>query len=369
MKLVSRLGIFIFFFSLSFSAHADAPPSLRQPSLLGWMHGEPVGEQPGWTDSTWVNFELSEANVWSVPMTMKNNLSGSTYDYQTDYEQTSAILEIGQGFGDFLGVSVVVPFGNRWGGFMDHIINGYHHTIDNNYFERDGYAQYQTTTTLKTDGTQYFNPRPLQSISNIELKLKFWLLHWYGTQKGSCPCGLSFGSQTKFPTEDPVYGGTTGHIDQTAFVYLGIPLFSASAFWATASYSWLGANPAIAGWPRFKSNIMYEGNFDIAFSDHWGLVFMARAESPFLDGKQLSFQDSSTNPAQVAEDRMSSGWNSLVHWRGSEGLGFRYRADGGNQFQIMGVEDFGVGPYDDVGGFYSNNAPDFNIVMQLHTGF
>src|SRR5271155_2282743 len=95
-------------------AHADAPPSIRQPHPIDWMHGSPVGEQPGWSDPFWINFEVGEANVWSIPTTFSDNYSNN-YTYQERYEQTSGILEIGHSFFDRIGASVVVPYAYRWG--------------------------------------------------------------------------------------------------------------------------------------------------------------------------------------------------------------------------------------------------------------
>jgi hypothetical protein len=249
---------------------------------------------------------------------------------------------------------------------MDHFIEAFHVAVyGHSLYNRNLYPQWQSIYSVKTNGVDYFaSQKPVQGLDNVNLKFKYWMAQWMGHQKGSCPCGLSISSQTKLPLNSGTYGGTTGSIDQSFGLHIGIPLFSSSAFWVTATYTALGRNPAIDGWPRFDSILMYEGNFDFAINDHWGFVFSARASSPFLDRSKLTFVDASTNPNTVANDHEASGWNSLTHWLSTESMGFRYRAQGGNEFRALFVEDFGLGYQDQSDGVYTNNSPDVNIVLQ-----
>ena len=360
---VANIAGIIFCASL---ASADAPPSYDQPMPFAWAHQIPTGEQPGWGDTWWFNYSLSDSNIWNEPTTMTDKRNGDTYSSMADYEQTTLNLEVGHAFWDRLGVSIDLPIADRWGGVLDHFINAFHILgYGESLYNRADYPQWQTIYSVKKNNVDYFaSQKPVQGLDNINLKFKLWMFKWMGDVPNSCPCGLSISSETKFPLNSGATGGTTGSIDQSVSVHLGIPLFSASAFWATASYTALGRNPAIDGWPQFNHIVMYEGNFDFALNDYWGFVISARAESPYLDRSALSFVDNSTNPAVVANDQQSSGWNALTHWLGSESFGFRYRTIAGSEFRAMFVEDFGLGYNDQSSGLYTINAPDVNIVIQ-----
>lgn len=364
MKWISFLSTLVFITHVG-SARADAPPSYRQQHPLAWMHALPTGEQPGWSRPWWFNFEVSAGNVWNAPLIMNDKRNGREYQYMADYEQANAIVEFGRGFGEWLAVSLEVPYAYRSGGIMDHVIDAFHVLIGNRRFHRNHYPKYQDIFSVETDGVDYYSEDNLaDGISNLRLKLKFWLLHWQGTQKESCPCGVSVSSQTKFPVQDEKLGGTTGDVDQSYLLHVGIPLFSASGLWLTAGYTKLGDNPAMNDWPRKKEILMYEGNFDFSLTQNWGLVMSARAESPFLDIRHLDFYDTSSDPKIMRSNRSASGWNSLVYWRGTESIGVRYRAQGGNLWQLLIAEDWGIGPYDAIDDFYSNGAADINFIMQ-----
>jgi hypothetical protein len=132
----------------------------------------------------------------------------------------------------------------------------------------------------------------------------------------------------------------------------------------TAGNTFLGDNPAIHNWPRYDNIILYEMNLDLALSSSWGILLNARAESPFLDESKLTYTDLSTDPVTISNNRAASGWNSLVHWRGTESIGVRYRTSAGDQWQFILAEDWGIGSYDSIDNMYSNNAPDINFVLQ-----
>jgi Protein of unknown function (DUF3187) len=346
---------------------ADAPPSYRQQHPLASMHALPVGEQPGWSDPWWINFEASVGNVWNAPLVMNDRRNGKQYQYTADFEQNNYILEVGAAITDRLAASLELPFADRGGGALDGFIDSFHVLLGNRRFNRQYYPEYQDIFSVKTDGVDFYNQDELgDGLANVKLKLKFWLAQWMGQQKGSCPCGVAVSSQTKIPTQPEKFGGTTGDIDQSVLLHFGAPLFSASAVWFTAGYTWLGDNPAMKGWPRNEELQMYEINFDIALDDSWGLIMNARAESPFLNVKHLEYFDTSNNPQIISRNRAASGWTSLVRWRGTESLGLRYRTLEGKQFQLLIAEEWGVGPYDASDELYSNNAPDVNFVFQAN---
>lgn len=364
------LLVLLFFSTYSSFCGADAPTSFRQPHPLAWMHGLPTGEIPGWSSPSWFNLEVSQANVWNAPLTMNDKRNGRTYEYFADFEQTSAFIEFGHAFWDRLGVSLEIPYAYRGEGFLDSFIDEFHVNLKNRRFNRHFYPEYQVNYSVKTDGTEFFEePSRLTGISNVIPKLKLWLVKWQGQQKGSCPCGISIGTRLKIPTQDEKFAGSTGDLDKSYLLYIGIPLFSASSFWMTGAYTHLGDNPSMPGWPLNSGIEMYEFNFDFAFGQSWGLILSGRMESPFLNIKHLEYVDGSTDLEIIERNRAASGWNSLVRWRGSNGLGFRYRTQNGNQLQFLAAEDWGQGPYDAAGNIYSNGAPDINFIFQSRFHF
>jgi hypothetical protein len=363
--------LFIFiqaFFSIS--ANATAPTSFRQPNPIAWQHQLPTGEMPGWTNPFWFDFEVNTANVWNAPLTMTDKRNNNTYEYTGDYEQTSAILEIGGQIFPRVAFSIEIPYAYRGAGFLDDFIDDFHVAMGNRRFSRNEYPEFQTILSVKTNGEEFYPEQlPLRDVANLKPKLKFWLFKWYGEQEGSCPCGLSVSVQAKIPTVDEKYGGTTGRADYSYLGHLGVPLFRSSAMWFTGAYTKLGNNPAIQTWPRKKSIQMYELNFDFAVTDGWGILLMGRAESPFLDSRAVGFTDASSDPVIVARNRAGSGFTGLVHWRGTEGLGLRYRSKAGDQTQFLVAEDWGFGNYDTNDGVYSNGAPDVNFIFQTRFEF
>lgn len=361
----TRARFALIFFAISLTAQADPPNSLRQQHPLAWMHGLPAGEAPGWSKPWWINFEISNGNVWNAPLIMNDKRNGKQYEYMADFEQAHAILEVGHAVTDRLGVSVEIPYAYRAGGFLDDIIDGFHLLLGNRRFNRQYYPKNQDIYSVKTDGVDYYTRDDLaDGVANINIKLKFWLAKWMGQKEGSCPCGVSIASQTKLPTQTAKQGGTTGDIDQSLLLNVGVPLFTASGIWFSAGYTFLGDNPAMKDWPRYKEIMMYELNFNFSLSDSWALVMSGRAESPFLKVKDLDYYDVSSDPDIVARNRAASGWNSLVRWRGTNSIGLQYRTQSGNHIQLQMVEDWGVGPYDASDDLYSNNAPDVNFVLQ-----
>lgn len=347
------------------SAYADAPPSYRIQNPLSWMHGLPTGEQPGWSQSWWLNFEISSGNTWNAPLIMNDLRTGRQYEYMADFEQSHAILEIGKAIGSSFAVSTEIPYAYRDGGAMDSTIDSFHVLINNRRFNRQYYPKNQNIFSVKTDGVDYYADNSYDGgISNVRLKLKYWFVKWLGQQKDSCPCGISISSQTKFPVQDESLGGTTGNIDQSVLLNFGAPLFSASSMWLTAGYTFLGKNPALENWPTNNYAILYEINFDFSLNQNWGLIMSARAESPFLNKNHLEYYDASSNPKIRDRNRAASGWNGLVYWRGSQALGLRYKTVGGSSWQFLIAEDWGVGPRDTKDNLYSNNSPDVSFIIQ-----
>ncbi len=348
-------------------ASADSPPSYRQQHPLAWMHDLPTGELPGWNRDTWFNFEYSNGNVWNAPLTMTDTKNNNTYEYTADFEQNNFVLEFGGAVTKTFGASLEVPFSERTGGIFDDAIDDFHLLIGGFRFNRQRHAARRDTFSVKTNDVEYYTRGHLgDGVGNLKLKLKWWFLQTRGFDEGSCPCGISVSSQTKFPVQDSHYSNTNGGIDQTLLLHMGAPMFNSSGVWFTAGYTFLSAMESMKAWPRNHSIQMYELNVDFGISEGWGLILSARAESPFLDRDRLAYYDTEQNPRRWAENRVASGWNSLVYWRGSESLGFRYRSMAGNQWQFSIVEDWGIGSHDSSDGRYTNDAPDVNFVLQMN---
>ncbi len=357
------LGLSLFMFATT--ANADLPPSVRPTHPLAWMHGLPSGEQPGWSQRNWFGLEVSNNNMWNAPLTMYDTITNRKYEFTADYEQTHTVLELGHAFTNWFALSVEIPFAHRSGGMMDDFIDDYHVLIGNRRFNRQYYPENQDLFSIQTDDVEQVQTNDQgEGVSNIKLKLKFWLVQWLGDYDDSCPCGVAISSQTKFPTQPASRGGTTGEVDQSLLLHLGVPLFTESAAWITAGYTWLGDNPALEQWPRYDYSILYEGGFDFALDRGWGITLNVRAESPFLDRKRVSYFDTATDPAIVSRNRAASGWNGLLHWRGTESLGLRYKTKSGSLWHFLMSEDWGVGANDAEDGVYITNAPDVGFTLQ-----
>lgn len=349
------------------SAAAVQPTSLRQPHPLNWMYALPTGEMPGWSGSSWIFFETGHSNIWNAPLKMKDYKTGVDYEYSADFEQLTAIAEFGTQVYERMAISVEIPYAYRSGGFFDGFIEGFHNLVGTREFNRPQYARDDYTYSVKTGTSDHYDDKnKLNGVSNIKPKVKFWLLKWGAGSKSACPCGLAVSGQYKIPVQDEKFAGTNGKATASGLLHIGVPIGKTSAVWLTGAYTRLSDNPSMRGWPMLKDHYMYELNTDLGFSDRWGLLFMLRMESPFLDVDRLDYFDASTDPRVRAKNRGSSGWNSLVRWQGAQALGIRYRPSASLQFNFYVVEDFGLGPYDtSKDQIYSNGAPDINFVIQM----
>lgn len=357
----------LYFFACGEFSRADAPPSYHLQHPLSWMHGLPTGEHPGWNKSLWFNFEISNGNVWNAPLTMIDKRNGNQYEYTADFEQNNAYFELGGALNKFLALSIEVPVAERSGGVMDSVIDDFHILINSFRFNRQKYPENRNIFSVKKNNVEYYTNDDLGGgIGNLKLKLKWWFLQRFGFDEGSCPCGISVSSQTKFPVQDEKYSNTTGGIDQSLLLHIGVPILNSSALWFTGSYTWLSETPAMKGWPRYNYVQTYELNADIGLNDKWGVLLGVRAESPFLRRDDLDYFDTATDAKVRAENRVASGWNGLVYWRGSESLGVRYRSLNGDQWQMLVAEDWGIGSHDSVDGRYSNDAPDIEFILQMN---
>ena len=344
--------------------------SYHNANPVGWMHMLPVGETPGWTSKTWFNLEINEANIWGTPLTMTDRRNGDTYTYRADFDQTSVIADIGFQLHPRLAFALEIPYANHNSGFLDDFIDQFHVFIQTTRFERNDYPKYQNHFTVTKNGQELLNSNHAEGVGGFKSKMKLWLKQWRGKSKGACECGLALSAQVKFPVQAAAGGLSSGSYDYTGLVHAGIPLWQESGFWFTGGLTRLGKNHLFEGWPMREWVQMYEGTLNLGLSKSWGLLLQMRYESPLFRKEDLDIVYTETDEHNRSIERVNSGWNSLVHWRGSESIGFRYQFANGSQINLLLIEDWGRGKYDSSGAFtYINNAPDVEFITQWHFVF
>lgn len=354
-----------------FSTHARASrTSYRNAHPIAWMHMLPVGETPGWTETAWINFELNHANVWNLDAEFRDKRTHDIYRYQADFEQSSAIFDIGFSLNERWAFSTEVAYANRSGGFLDDFIDQFHTLIGSDRFLRHLNDEYDNSYIVQVDRANRLATEQSQGIGNVKAKLKYWMWKWQSPTPGICDCGFALSAQAKFPTQARKFGLSSGTNDYSGLAHLGAPIFKYSAAWATAGVTKLGPNRTFDGWPRRDWQQMYELSLDLGVNESLGFLMQARAESPFFDPDHMEFQYHYTEPKSRSTERGASGWNSLTAWRGSQSIGMRWRWPGGSQANLLLIEDWGLGDRDNRGeAVYVNNAPDIALISQWHFVF
>lgn len=369
MNRIARLAPLFAAAALSFACRADQT-SYHFAGPVAMMYDLPVGETPGWTGRTWINTEVSLANIWNHQASFTDTRNGNVYTLFADYEQEAVIADMGLALTHSLAASVEVPYLNHNGGFTDDMIDQYHDLLGCDRFMRNVSPKFGNHFQIQTNGVNMLSTEHAEGVGNVKAKLKWWIWHWNSPTPGACDCGLAVSGQAKFPTQTRLHGLTSGSNDYSGLIHFGVPLNHASGMWATAAFTKLGPNDTFAGWPMRYWLQMYELSFDLAAGAHFGVLLQGRAESPLFNKQYLSFNYTTTTPQDQLEERVASGWNALVEWRGSEDIGVRWRWGKGQEFRAMFVEDWAIGNQDQSGdGFYINDAPDFEIVTQLHLSF
>lgn len=334
------------------------------------MHALPVGETPGWTSSNWLNLELSYSSVFNHEASFTDTRNNNVYKLFADYEQAIAIAEIGHAFGDTLAFSMEIPYINHNGGFTDDFVDQFHVWIGSDRFMRDTSPKFGNHLVIQKNGVDQITTEHAEGVANLKAKMKLWLLRWRSKTPGACDCGFAISGQAKFPTQTRDHGLTSGSNDYSGLVHLGIPIFDQSGIWATAAVTKLGTNETFSEWPMRTWQQMYELTMNFGVGSNWGIILQFRAESPLFEKRYLSFNYTETEPRMKLEEQVSSSWNSMVEWRGSEAFGWRYHWGGGNEANFVFIEDWGIGDQDQSGdGLYINDAPDFQFMTQLHFVF
>ncbi len=365
------LAIALAFAGLCTSRPAQAiRSSYRNANPIGWMHMLPAGEVPGWSGGAWMNFEINHANIWNMQANIRDKRTNAMYTYKADFEQSSAILELGAPISKHLALTFEVPYANRNGGFLDDFIDQFHQLIQSDRFLRHLNDDFDNSYVVRNNGADQLATERANGVGAVKAKLKYWPLQWKSKTPGVCDCGFAMSAQAKMPLQHRKFGLSSGSEDYSGMLHLGIPLGSFSAVWASAAYTKLGPNETFAGWPRRDWLQMYELSLDLAMSPGWGLMLQARTESPLFRKQDLEFQYSYAGERERAIERVASGWNALTAWRGSQSIGFRYRWGLGSQINLLFVEDWGTGNKDGRGEkLYVNNAPDVSLITQWHFTF
>lgn len=361
-----QFGLIILVFSLAAQA---SKPSYHLSHPVGWMHALPVGETPGWSKSAWFNLELNYGNVWNDQFDVTNKNSEKILTYSADFEQGSVIADLGVAVSSRWALGVEIPFASRGGGFLDDFIDQFHLLIDSDRFLRPYNNEFDNLYSVQTNNEDQIRQTDT-AVGNLKLKTKYWLWQWRGSANGSCDCGFAVSGQVKFPTAKANSGWSSGHHDYSLLVHLGAPLGTQSGIWATAGFTALGENETFRDWPRRRWAQMYELSMDFAFANSWGVLLQARTESPIMHKQDLSYNHYTSDPDAQKAYRVASGWNSLVHWRGSQSAGLRWRSQSGHQANLLIIEDWALGRQDSRSDkLYVTNAPDVAFALQFHFSF
>ena len=344
----------------AFSAHAQLT-SHHTAHPVAWMYFLPTGETPGWKHEQWINLELSQSNVYNRSAQFTNLRTGKTIQYEADFEQTSFIMEGGYSPMKDLMVAFEMPVAYRGGGIFDNFIDEFHQKIQSDRFLRHTVAARRTEFSMRTDGEDRLNTTYFSGLlSTMKSKMKYRLIPWEDEY------GLSVSTQLK-TSVGPRTGFVSGGFDMSFLIHAGALLWQHSGIWFTAGYTKISPNNIFYDWSNRDWLQMYELTLDLALTDHWGLLGFLRMESPLMNVGDFEFQHTETSSKKQIEERVASGWNSLMYWRGTQGMGARYRWTEGDQMNFLFIEDWGVGGYDRrSSNLYVNNAPDIAFVLQLH---
>jgi hypothetical protein len=353
----------------SISIHADQT-SYHFLGPVAMMYDLPTGSSPGWSSPTWVNIEVSASNVWNHGANFTDKRNGNVYYFFADYEEENAIVEFGRALTPNLAASLEVPYANHNGGFMDDAVDQFHELIGSDRFMRDVSPKFGNHMVVETNGVNMLTTEHAEGVGNLKGKLKYWLWHLNSPTAGACDCGLSVSVQAKFPMQPRDHGLTSGSNDYSGLIHFGVPFGQSSGAYATAAWTKLGPNDTFAGWPRNDVLQMYELSLNIGLTPKLALVLQGRAESPLFNKSDLNFTYTQSTPDQQLEERVASGWNDLVEWRGSEDIGLRWTYSKSTQINFLFVEDWAIGNQDQSGdGLYINDAPDFEFMTQIHFDF
>lgn len=329
----------------------------RPTHPLDWQHMLPTGESPGWRSDSWVEFEAIEANYWAATATFRNKKTNKELTFTADYEQTSVFVELGKALSKKFAVAIEVPYAGRSEGTTtDRIINDFHELLHFDDFGRTLHPYGQKIFETSTNGVRRGPYEAPSGFGNIKLKLKYWPIQWKRNT------GLGFSFQVKVPTENEQKGMTSGYFDYSGLMNAAFPMGAKSTFYTTLGVTYAEKNWMFNDWPRNKFLYLIDFTFDVGISEKWGVILDFSFRSPFMKRKDIEIEYSTSTAKEQAYEKLASGYNSLVEYRGSQMIGVRRNFGKNNVWLAYFLEDWGPGDRDNNHDMvYSSGQPDFGI--------
>lgn len=355
----------LFLISLLFQTANAETLSARPTHPIGWQHMLPGGETPGWTSDKWVEFELSNANNWAAPATFLNRRTGKELTFTADFEQTTIYVEMGRALSKNWAIALEVPYAARHeGSSTDKIIDDFHDAFKFDNFGRPLYPYGQKIFETSTDGVRRGPYTAPSGAGNLKLKIKYWPVQWERST------GVGMGLHIKAPIEDREKGMTSGEVDATGMLNVAVPFGEKSAMYTTFAATYAKHNWMFADWPRHTTLLTFDIYFDFAIFEKWGIIFDFLYSSPLMKKRDLEFQYKGTTDKEKTYEKIASGYNSLVEFRGQQTIGLRRTFSEKSKLLIYIVEDWGPGDRDHNNDMvYSMGQPDFGIGTKFIYGF
>ncbi len=346
------------------TAYASSGYRIAHP--LAQIHMPPTGETPGWGSPWEIQVEHNHSNIWNAPASFTNLYTGDIIRYEMDYEQASTYLEFSYALLEDFQIGVVGNYYSHQGGSWDHFIDEFHRVAGLNRFDREFYPEDRNLKSIMVNGFEQIEEDSIYASGNFKLKFKYW--PW--KLKGTCNCGLAFSGQVKIPTSSYSALVSTGKVDISALLHFGTNWGSFSSFWITAGLSQFGENPLLSAFPTRIFQQMYDFSLELGWSSNWSFLIQHRLESPLLDKHAIAYNYLNEEREARIQEKVSSGWNSLVHWRGTGTIGVNYKWGSSGRLSLLFLEDIAFGDRDQTDDlYYVSNAPDVGLTLQLKVGF
>lgn len=333
----------------------------RQSHPIASQHFIPGPEAPGWLSKKWFDVEIVEANFWNAESTFTNKKTGRTLTHVSDFEQTVMFMEYGQAMNEKWAWAVEIPYYLRHeGDFSDKLIDEFHKAFHFSRYNRHLYAEGRYLHSTTVDGNIQ-GPRDAPSgVGNIKFKVKYWAV------KGRKNTGLGWSTHFKVPVEDETKGTTSGSVDVSQMIHIGIPIGTDSAVFINGGITYAHRNWMYSEWPRNKILWMGDVTFDARVAENLSIIFSLSAYSPLMKKSDLGFVYSTSDAKARKEYEIASGYYGLVEVRGQQSLGLKFDFNQTNYWSIFFIEDWWFGDKDQNGDpVYSHNQPDVGIGTRL----
>ncbi len=333
----------------------------RQSHPIASQHFIPGPEAPGWLSSKWFDIEIVEANFWNAETTFINRKTGKTLTHVSDFEQTVIFMEYGQAINQKWAWAIEIPYYLRHeGDFSDKLIDEFHKAFHFSRYSRHLYPSGRYLHSTSVDGAVQ-GPRDAPSgVGNIKLKFKYWAV------KGRKNTGFGWSTHFKIPVEDETKGTTSGSVDISQMIHIGIPIGQESAVFINGGITYAHRNWMYSEWPRNKILWMADITLDSRVTEKMSILFSLSAYSPLMKKSDLEFVYSTSDAKERKEYEIASGYNGLVEIRGQQSLGLKFDFNQTDSWSVFFIEDWWFGDKDQNGDpVYSHNQPDVGIGTRL----